>query len=223
MSFKAFLRIMRPSAGPARWLLACLFLSGWLLGACSISGSETGAPSQHARAPLPGGSTYSWGWSQRPTNSANIDQAQSGNLIYPSTGRLWYPIPISKSVESTMGNLSWYFPMHARWSLKDGREFIIERVDIDQIMRQYFQANTVQTQWQQEGRPRAKVGDFDPVLAHEIRDDSLLLKWVIVFNRTPANLRVGTGIPWKFEEVEYFVVAIKGVPTAGIDFGKRND
>ena len=81
--------------------------------------------------------------------------------------------------------------------------------------------------WQKEGRPQHLSGDGDPSLVHEIKDDTVIIKWLVITNHTPVQDRFPktTGIPprWKLTDEEFIVTTIKGVPTSGIDFDNRRD
>lgn len=117
-----------------------------------------------------------------------------------------------------------YYPLHVRWKLKDGREFMLENIDIRAIMSDYFKNHEIQLQWQREGRARDRIGDSGPLLTHEVRDDTVRIKWVITTNHTPVNQRLtstGAATRWIFTDEEYLVATIKGVPTSGIDFNKK--
>ena len=112
---------------------------------------------------------------------------------------------------------------HLMWKLKDGREFILEDIDLRGIMREYFKANDIKLQWQREGRPKAKVGDAEPLLTHEVKDDTVRIKWVITTNHTPVDMRIlpsGAATKWQTTDEEYLVTTIHGKPTSGIDFNK---
>ncbi len=119
-----------------------------------------------------------------------------------------------------------YYPLHVRWKLKDGREFILENIDTAALMREYFKTHKLQLQWQREGRPQAKVGEGSPLLAHEVKDDTVILKWVITINRTPVNERLtptGAANYWDTYDEEHVVAVLKGIPTSGIDFRKTRE
>ena len=63
-------------------------------------------------------------------------------------------------------------------------------------------------------------------IAHEIKDDTLLLKWVIRINRTPVNQRLtptGAATQWDVYGEEHLMATIKGMPTTGIDFTKQDE
>lgn len=123
-----------------------------------------------------------------------------------------------------MIGLQAYYPLHVRWKLKDGREFMLENIDIRAIMRDYFKTHDIQLQWQREGRPKAKSGDYGPLLAREVKDDTVRIKWVITTNHTPVNQRFtssGAATRWVTTDEEHLVTTLQGVPTSGIDFNKQ--
>jgi hypothetical protein len=189
------------------------------------STNSTGAPAlSPASGPdyFPGGDRwYSWGPAQSKENFANVEQAQWATGMYTQQ-RSWRPMFVSSSVVTPNLNvLAAYFPLHVRWKLRDGREFILENVDIRAIMREYFKTHDLKQQWQRENRPQAKVGDGKAILAHEIEDDTVIIKWYIRINRTPVDQRLtatGAATKWDVFDEEHFVTSIPGKPTSGIDF-----
>ena len=91
-------------------------------------------------------------------------------------------------------------------------------------MRDYFQTHHLQLQWQREGRSRDKVGDFEPLLSLEVKDDTVILKWVITINRTPVNQRLtstGAATRWDTYDEEHVVAVLNGTRTSGIDFSHK--
>lgn len=199
-------------------LIAFCLLGALLLSACA-SGSGGGAA--QGRDYFPGGSPdYSWGVSQIKEDFANVEQAQSYSGLY-SRQRSWQNITVSSRASATIIGLQAYYPLHVRWKLKDGREFMLENIDIAAIMRDYFKSQDIQLQWQREGRPKDKVGDSGPLLAHEVKDDTVRIKWVIYINRTPVDQRLtakGAATKWDIAHEEHLVTTLQGVPTHGIDF-----
>lgn len=172
---------------------------------------------------FPGGSPYySYGVSQSKENFADVEIAQSTYGMY-SKERHWATIrPMVAPGFYNM--LQAYFPLSVRWQLKDGRQFMAENIDVRAIMREYFKSNDIQLPWQKEGRPRAKAGDADPTLVHEIKDDTIIIKWLITTNHTPVNERFtpsGAATYWQRTREEFIVTVIKGTPTSGIDFDKK--
>lgn len=202
-------------------LVACCLIGALLLSACA---SESGAGTAQGRDYFPGGSPdYAWGVSQKKEDFANVDQAQSYSGLY-SKQRSWQNITVSSRASATIIGLQAYYPLHVRWKLKDGREFRLENIDIAAIMRDYFKSQDIQLQWQREGRPKYKVGDSGPLLAHEVKDDTVRIKWVIYINRTPVDQRLtakGAATKWDIVHEEHLVTTIQGVPTSGIDFNKH--
>jgi hypothetical protein len=115
--------------------------------------------------------------------------------------------------------------MSFRWKLKDGREYMLESVNVAAIMQDYFKTHDIQLQWQKEGRPVDPIGDdTQPLLAVEFKNDEARLKWVIITNLTPVDKRIlpsKAATKWEFSYEEFPVIAIKGQPTSGINFDKR--
>jgi hypothetical protein len=169
---------------------------------------------------FPGGYwMYSFGSGQTRDNFANVEFAQSYYGLW--SGRRWGALgPLSRASTHTIG-LQAYYPLHVRWKLKDGREFILENIDTAALMREYFKTHDLKLQWQREGRLQAKVGEGSPLLAHEVKNDTVILKWVITINRTPVDKRLtatGTANFWDTYDEEHIVAILKGNPTSGIDF-----
>jgi hypothetical protein len=201
-----------------RWLRRLWFAVLLLLAqACASIG-----PSQ--RVPIPGGS-YDWGTAQKAENFADVDIAQSRLIMYSADPGPWQPIRSSMIVAHRVIGLRTYYVLQARWKLKDGREFVLETIDQGALVREYMKTHEVKLQWEREGRTFT-VGDSFATLAHDIKDDTLRLKWVVTLNRTPVNERLqpgGAANRWTFEDEEHVIAVIKGVPTSGIDFGKIYD
>jgi hypothetical protein len=195
--------------------------------ACSAkpSADSTGAPAMSASSGpdyFPSGDgMYSWGTSQSKENFANVERAQWATGMYTKQ-RSWGPISVSGVRASpSLSALAAYYPLHVRWKLKDGREFILENIDIQAIMREYFKTHSIRLQWEREGRNRDRIGDYDGMLAHEIKNDTVRIKWVLKINKTPVNERLtptGAATKWDIIDEEYFVTSIPGKPTTGIDF-----
>ena len=196
-----------------------------LLGACATG--PAGAPSQKsiAAAPyaadyFPGGSQfYSYGVSQSKENFANVERAQSDYSLYAGP-RHWVNITVGHS-PSEFNLLQAYYPLHVRWKLKDGREFILEKIDVRAVMREYFKTHQLQLQHQKEGRAWDSIGDSHPSFVHEVNGDDVVLKWLLTTNKTPVKERLqpnGAANRWSFVYEEHIVTSIKGKPTSGIDF-----
>lgn len=186
------------------------------------SGSAGRTPPRIA-APLPGGvQFYAWGYGQTFENFVNVERAQSEYSRYRTSLR-WSDDGPSNTAGTTIGGLQAYLPLHVRWKLKDGREFILENIDINAIMLDYFKTHTLQMQWQREGRPE-HFGDAYPLLAHEVKDDTVIIKWVIRINHTPVNERLtptGAATKWDIRYEEHIVTTLRGQPTQGIDFENK--
>jgi hypothetical protein len=159
---------------------------------------------------------------QKRENFANVERAQ-WNRALSSSERVWGDISPSISAIGNLGNMQNYLKFDIRWKLKDGREFIVENIDVRGISNEYLMKNPIQLQWQRENRVRDGVGDYDPLLSFEVKDDSVLLKWVIRINKTPVNQRLtstGAANKWDVQSEEIVMTTLKGIPTSGIDFNK---
>lgn len=183
--------------------------------------SHPTAPAQNA-IPMPGdATTYGFGVSQSKEDFANVEIAQLNFGMY-KTQRSWQRILPNKGSARYLG-LRAYYPVDVRWKLKDGREFILEGIDTESVMRAYFQTNQLQLIHQREKRLRHPVGDYDPALQVGVKNDTVVIKWLLILNHTPPSQRLqasGAVNPWNTEYEEHFVTAIKGQPTSGIDFSK---
>ena len=186
--------------------------------------ASTNPSQQVGRIPIPGG-IYSWGTSQKVEDFANVEIAQSRMLLYSDYTSPWKQVFVSRVAAARVSGLQSYFPMQARWKLKDGREFILKFVDQSSLVREYMKTHELTVQWEREGRKYAP-GDGDATLAHDFKDDIFRLKWIVTLNRTPVDQRLrpdGAANPWKFEDEEYVIAVIKGVPASGIDFTQTYD
>lgn len=190
--------------------------------------SKKPAQVKTGNAPIPGGYwMYSFGPGQTKENFENVDKAQYDYGLWP--GRHWGAMrelaqgPLGKASANRLG-LQVYYPLHVRWKLKDGREFIAENIDVAAIIRESAITRSLKLQWQREERAEAKFGDYEPLLASEVKDDTVILKWVLTINRTPVNERLkpsGAANKWDLYQEEYLIAIIKGVSTSGIDFSKN--
>ena len=199
-----------------RWL-AVLGLVG-ALAACVGSGLG------HERDYFPGGSPYySFGKSQSAENFANVKRAQTALGIYANE-RMW--IDTKPGIApARVAMIQYYFPFSVRWELKDGRQFLLENIDVRTIMREHFRdpKNDLVLPWQREGRPQS-FGDMDPSLVYEIRDDVVRLKWLLMVNRTPVDQRIlpsGATARWDVVREEHLVKEIPGRLVQGIDFENK--
>jgi hypothetical protein len=204
-----------------RWLrVFWLVLLLLLLQACaSINSSQWSE-----QVPIPGG-VYAWGTAQKAEDFANVEIAQSRLLVYPADPGPWRVILPTRLSYARVSGLQSYFPLQVRWRLKDGREFILQSVDQGALVRDYMRSHELKTAWEREGR-RFTVGDSFITLAHDIKGDTLRLKWVVTLNQTPVNERLrpgGAANSWKLEDEEHVIAVIKGIPAAGIDFTKTYD
>lgn len=195
------------------------FLSGLLLllGACTSSGQL------REREYFPGNvSFYNFGIGQSKENFSNIKNAQSA-YGPPTTERVW--ANFEAGISPNVIGLNRYLPFSVRWELNDGRQFIVDDIDVGTIMKEYFKDknNDITLPWQREGRPRDRW-EYDPALVYEVKDGLLRVKWLITDIKTPPDQRFlpsGATTKWNLERKEYLVKEIKGTPTQGIDFNKK--
>ena len=173
---------------------------------------------------LPGGSQfYSFGVSQSEENFENVKRAQSTYNLY-SKEKYWQDVKPSRA-PGFINQLQSYYPLSVRWELKDGRQFIAN-IDVRAVMQEYFKSNDLRMQWHIERREKAKSGDGYSSFVHEVKDDTVVLKWLVPFNDTPVSDRftsTGAATPWKVRYEDHIVTEIKGTPTRGIDFDKWVD
>lgn len=207
------------------YLIRVLCLAALLvLQSCASSVSSHTTQAKPGYAPIPGGDWMYWfGDGQTYANFENVEIAQSYYGIWPEV-RNWSRLTPSQWATGTK-SLQAYYPLHVRWKLKDGREFILENIDVAAIMREYFNNHSLQLQWQRENRKKA-VGDGSATLAHGVKDDTVILKWVIPINRTPVNKRLttsGVAPKWDLHYEEHIVTTLKGNPASGIDFSKTRE
>jgi hypothetical protein len=172
--------------------------------------------------PVVGGITA--GASVKPGKTfANVAIAQFDYSLYVSTQRNWMSdVPDGTGPSATMCGLNVYHPLSVRWKLKDGREFMLDKLDLRPIMREYFKTHRIDLQWQREGRRRER-GDYEATLVHQVKDDSVLIEWVVTINNTLYNQRFassGAANRWTFSDERYLVTTLKGIPTSGIEFDK---
>ena len=170
---------------------------------------------------FPGGvSSYDFAVGQA-TGLRNVDIAQVGYTRYK--GELsWIKLSRVNSYSPNDGS-SVYFPLYARWRLNDRSEYLIDDLDLKPVMQAYFEKNKIPMPWQIEGRARHSVGDYNPVLAIDINDDQLTVKWIVITNRTAVNRRLsdqGEANKWDIVKTEHSVAVIKGRSVTGLDFNK---
>jgi hypothetical protein len=203
--------------GGMRTRLALLWLAV-VFTACSGTGA--------LREPdyFPGNSPYySFGVAQSKENFVNVRRAQSAIGLY-ANDRAWGDSGPGIA-PGTVSMVQTYFPFSMRWELKDGRQFILENIDVRSIMKEYFKdkSNDITLPWQREGRQRDRW-DYDPALVYEVKDDTVRLKWLITDIKTPPSQRFlpsGATTKWDLDRKEYLVKEIKGKPTQGIDFDQK--
>ncbi|MDT8992064.1 hypothetical protein RQP54_14420 [Curvibacter sp. APW13] len=216
-----------------RWMhaLGLLALVGGLWGCAGTSGVARvdGMPSASERQEpdvFPGGwRDYSWGLGQTRENFVNVAIAQFDYSPYGSTQRTWKSdVPDGTGPSATMLGLTAYWPLSVHWKLKDGREFMLDKLDLRPIMREYFKTHRIELQWQKEGRHFENASDYEPTLIHQVKDDTVLIEWVITANTTPVKERFlpsGAATQWHLTKERYLVTTLKGTPTSGIEFDKR--
>jgi hypothetical protein len=199
---------------------AIVLFTLWLSACVSVGAGASGQT--QVRDYFPGGVPfYSYGVSQSKENFANVERAQSYYGLYTKQ-RTWTDIQPGKA-PGVINMLQMYYPLDVRWKLKDGREFILEKIDIRAIMHDYFKTNDIQMPWQKEGRLKEGPSDGYPSLVREVKDDTVIIKWMVITNHTPVSERfspTGAATRWKFTDEEFIVTTIKGVPISGIDFNK---
>jgi predicted small secreted protein len=112
----------------------------------------------YGRDYLPGGvEYYSVGSSlNKEYFTASVTRVQYDYALYPSVR--WWIDSRPPANPSAINMLQSYIPLHVRWELKDGRQFIAENIDVRAVMHNYFQHNDLKMQWQREGRGWA-IGD----------------------------------------------------------------
>jgi hypothetical protein len=208
------------------WILAVFALMVGLSGCASdgVTRAMNGPPPRGASI-LPGDSPwFSFGPYQKPENFVNVERAQA-NLDARNADFVWAELVASNYAHPRFNILGSYFPFDARWRLKDGREFILENIDVRTIANDFLQKSPIQLPWQRERRPRHSLGDYDPLLTYQVKDDTVLLIWVISTNKTPVDQRrapSGAVTKWEIAKEEIFMAAIRGNPTVGIDFTTPN-
>lgn len=200
------------------------------LGACAVNRSnvtQIGTQGFYVEktTDFPGGfQRYSWGTAQSSATVSNVELAQWA-IGMDRTERDWSILqPSDSRAAPQLISLQYYYPLHVRWKLKDGRQFIIENIDIYLIMNNYFKSNKILLGWQRENRPRSPSGDGGSILTHEIKDDKVIIKWFIDINRTPVAERftsTGAATKWNMIREEYHVITIDGKQTSSINFDKR--
>lgn len=235
-SGEAHSRSCRPLCGPksrlriaiAQCTRALLIAMGvTCLSACLSSPAGSVAAVRHSSSQyqaIPGGAPYySWGGSQKMSEMDTIQIAQSSYAPFRNV-RSWTRITPSSRAHARIVGLRSFYPLHVRWRLKNGREFLLENVDVESLVQEHSRANQLLLQWQREKRAEA-TGDYGPLLAHEVDGDAVLIKWVLTINRTPVSQRLtknGAANTWDLVQEEYLVARIPGVPVSGIDFNSRD-
>jgi len=128
--------------------LLSLLLGIWLLAACASTDTPRNARGLHY---LPGNAkSYSLGIGQSDENFAQILDAQWTYGRY-STTRFWNGISPGRNASATDLGYQVYYPMSFRWKLKDGREYMLENVNVAAIMQDYFKTHDIRLPWQKRG------------------------------------------------------------------------
>ena len=199
----------------ARFLLC---LSAVVIAGCSGTGAL------EERDYFPGNSPYySFGVAQSKENYANVSKAQIAKGLYADQ-RTWGRFGPGLA-PGTVIMLQGYFPFSMRWELKDGRQFILENIDVRSIMKTFFKdsKNDITLPWQRDGRIKGEW-DFYPSLVYEVKDDVVRLKWLMTILKTlPEDRIVRKGLLWDFEYEQHLVKEIKGIPVKGIDFSQDQE
>jgi hypothetical protein len=194
---------------------ACLTLA---LVSCASQGQRVSSPGTDY---LPGGAQfYSYGFvSDKAYFIENVERAQEYLGLFTAE-RNWGSVS-QNSAPNMIGALQSYYPLSVRWKLKDGREFLIDQLDLRPALREYFKTQDIQLQWQRERRPFYPIGDTYPSLVFQIKDDSIILKWVMRINHTPVKDRATT--LWNIEREEHYITTIKASPAKNIDFDNTRE
>ncbi len=207
-------------------MLALLVASAVGVSGCAseaVTRAMTSGPMTVQADYVPGGGEYRYGVAQGIEAFQNVAIAQDAYGV--STLRLrWSVLTPGRSASATVGGLQRYYHLNVRWKLKDGREFILQDIDVRQIMQGYFKSNTVLTQWEKEGRKKAPLGDYWPMLAVEVKDDTASIMWIITTNHTPVDQRLtpkGAATQWKYSDERFIAATLKGTPTQGLNFEDR--
>jgi hypothetical protein len=212
-----------------QWASVLVFV--WGLWGCTSTGgmargdSAVSASQRQELDVFPGGlGTYNWGIGPSAENFANVAQMQF-LLDTHTTQRFWAPVRTGGAPSATIIGIGTYWPLSVRWKLKDDREFILENIDMRTIMRDYFKTHRIELQWQKEGRRYESASDYEPTLIHQVKDDTVLIEWVVTTNATPVKERFlpngGGAALWHLTKERYLVTTLKGIPTSGIEFNKR--
>ena len=208
-------------------MLALLVASAVGVSGCAseaVTRAMTSGPMTVQADYVPGGGEYRYGVAQGIEAFQNVAIAQDAYGV--STLRLrWSVLTPGRSASATVGGLQRYYPLNVRWKLKDGREFILQDIDVRQIMQGYLKSNAVPTQWEKEKRLRDKVGDYGPMLGVEVQDDAVSIMWIITTNHTPVDQRLtpkGAANPWHLTQERFIAATLKGVPTQGLNFEDRS-
>ncbi|MFD0667968.1 hypothetical protein ACT80S_09625 [Ramlibacter sp. MAHUQ-53] len=200
-----------------RWGSSVLLLL-WLVG-CASPGGQAGASA------IPGGHpVYNFGVAQdRVMFERQVARAQVN--YSPHSQRAWGDFSGGEGSGFIVG-LTGFYPLDVRWKLKDGRQFIAERVDVGRLVREFAETRQILLQHQRERRTFGPTGDHPPLFAIAVADGWLVLKWQIVFNLRPVAERLkppGTVGPAVYVREEHIVATVPGTPAQDIDFDSKWD
>jgi hypothetical protein len=200
------------------------------LALCLVACASHPTASAQNAIPMPGDAQfYGFGVFQPKEDFANVEIAQL-NFGMNKTRRSWEAILPNRGSARYAG-LRAYYPVDVRWKLKDGREFILEGIDTARVMHEYFKDNNFLLQHQREKREKS-LGDASPTLVFGVKDDTVVIQWLLVLIQTPLDKRfpiIVNGIPsvdgtlWKTERELHLVINLKGKPVSGIDFKKTDE
>lgn len=217
---------MRGVDSRAGWLrlvdAACRVFVLWALAGCASLQPVARADTASV---IPGGApTYSFAASQdKLPFEREVARAQ---LHYsPYSPRVWVEFYGGHSSGWLVG-LGSFYPLDVRWQLKDGRQFILERIDVPRLMQEFSRSHRIELQHQRENRPRDSAGDYGPSFVIEVADRWLVLKWQITLNLTPVGQRFkpgGAAAHWALVREEHIIAALPGRLVEGLDFDVKRE
>ncbi|MEZ5701896.1 MAG: hypothetical protein R3E42_07935 [Burkholderiaceae bacterium] len=181
---------------------ALVILVVFALSACGTTGGNG------ERDYFPGNSPYySFGVAQSKENFVNVSRAQVAKGLYLNQ-RTWGRF--GPGMARNSNHAARLFPLlSALGTQEDGRQYILENIDVRSIMKEYFKdkGNDITLPWQREGRQRDRW-EYDPALVYEVKDDAVRLKWLITDIKTPPSQRFlpsGATTKWDLDRREYLV------------------
>lgn len=199
-----------------------------VLSSCAVQGVTyaMSGPQRVQTNIFPGGLPhYTIGTGQTYENFVNVERMQEYIRSDRSEVR-WVATQPRRVAAAVYVGATDYLQMGARWKLKDGREFVVDPIDVQKIANEYLSRNPIKLQWQVENRRRA-TGDGTAILSIEVKDDSVIVKWTVEFNTIPVDQRFhkggGGATQWKFTHEDLIMAVIPGVPTKDINFAARRE